>query len=150
VAVEHEKGKQEQQERNQQEEERGQEQPTSVGASGADEGAGEDRNTAGNGESPAKSTEESESSPALFAGTERDTLSQRWSEIQADFVDQPQRSLEQANELVSDLMERLVGSFRSEQARLEGQWEQGEQVSTDDLRLTLQRYRSFFRRLLEV
>jgi len=150
VAVEHDERNQEQEEKNQREEERSQEQPTRVGASGADEAAGEGTNTAGGRESPATSTEESESSEALFEGTERDTLSQRWMEIQAEFVDQPRRSLEQANELVSDLMERLVGSFRSEQARLEGQWEQGEEVSTEELRLTLQRYRSFFGRLLEV
>lgn len=85
----------------------------------------------------------------LFENDERDAFSQRWSTIQESFVDEPQRSVEQANALVADLMDRLVSSFRSEQSRLEEQWGQGDEVTTEDLRIILQRYRSFFSRLLE-
>jgi hypothetical protein len=88
--------------------------------------------------------------PALFESTERDTLSQRWTEIQATFVDDPRRAVEQANDLVSDLMERLVSGFKDEQSQLESRWDRGDDVSTEDLRVVLQRYRSFFGRLLEV
>ena len=117
--------------------EQNQDEPPRSGA-GAAAGTGTDVGAAG--DAPA----------ALFERRDRDVLWQRWTEIQRDFVDEPKRAVEQANELVSDLMEQLVGSFRSEQARLEGQWDQGEEASTEDLRLILQRYRSFFERLLEV
>ncbi len=105
------------------------------------------RGTVGGGGSRAATTERGE---ALFDSDEQDTLRQRWTEIQTEFVDQPQRSVERANALVSDLTERLVANFRDEQARLEAQWDQGDEVSTEDLRVVLQRYRFFFSRLLEL
>jgi hypothetical protein len=85
----------------------------------------------------------------LFENDERDAFSQRWSTIQRSFVDEPQRSVEQANALVADLMDRVVSSFRDERSRREEQWGRGEEVTTEDLRIILQRYRSFFSRLLE-
>jgi hypothetical protein len=72
----------------------------------------------------------------------------RWQEIQAGFVDEPRRSVEQADALVADLMQRLAASFSNERERLEGQWDRGDDVSTEDLRVALTRYRSFFDRLL--
>lgn len=78
--------------------------------------------------------------------TERFTS--RWQEIQADFVDQPRQSVEQADTLVADLMQRLAASFSNERERLEGQWDRDGDVSTEDLRVALTRYRSFFDRLL--
>jgi hypothetical protein len=63
-------------------------------------------------------------------------------------VDEPRRTVEQADELVAQVMQRLAESFASERERLEGQWGRGEDVSTEDLRVALQRYRSFFQRLL--
>jgi len=91
-----------------------------------------------------------EDGQALFESDARDGLWQRWSDIQSNFVDDPERSVAEANVLVSDLMERLVGSFRSEQARLQKQWEQGDEVSTEELRVILRRYRTFFDRLLQL
>jgi hypothetical protein len=88
--------------------------------------------------------------PALFESSERDALSGRWTEIQTTFVDDPRRAVEQANDLVSDLMDRLVAGFKDEQSQLESRWDRGDDVSTEDLRVVLQRYRSFFGRLLEV
>ena len=72
----------------------------------------------------------------------------RWQEIQASFVDQPRDSVEQADALVADLMQRLAASFSNERQRLEAQWDRGNDVSTEDLRVALTRYRSFFDRLL--
>jgi hypothetical protein len=86
----------------------------------------------------------------LFPANERNELEQKWNEIQARFVDEPRGSVEEANALVSDLMDRLVSSFSEQRERLEGQWERGDDVTTEDLRMVLMRYRSFFGRLLEV
>jgi hypothetical protein len=86
----------------------------------------------------------------LFPASERNELEQKWNEIQARFVDEPRGSVEEANALVSDLMDRLVSSFSEQRERLEGQWERGDDVTTEDLRMVLMRYRSFFGRLLEV
>ena len=71
-----------------------------------------------------------------------------WEEIQASFVDQPRQAVEQADALVADLMQRLAASFSNERERLEGHWDRGDDVSTEDLRVALTRYRSFFDRLL--
>jgi hypothetical protein len=72
----------------------------------------------------------------------------RWEQIQTGFVDDPRSVVKQADELVAELMQQLAEGFAAERRRLEGQWDAGDDVSTEDLRLALQRYRSFFRRLL--
>jgi hypothetical protein len=72
----------------------------------------------------------------------------RWESIQTTFVDDPRNAVENADALVAELMQRLADGFARERERLEGQWSRGEDVSTEDLRVVLQRYRSFFRRLL--
>jgi hypothetical protein len=72
----------------------------------------------------------------------------QWLEIQASFVDEPRRSVQQADALVADLMQRLAASFADERQQLEAQWDRGDDVSTEDLRVALTRYRSFFDRLL--
>jgi len=73
---------------------------------------------------------------------------EKWEEIQTGFVDEPRRSVEHADQLVADLMQRLAASFSDERSRLENQWDRGDDVSTEDLRVALTRYRSFFERLL--
>jgi hypothetical protein len=72
----------------------------------------------------------------------------RWEEIQVRFVDEPRGAVEDADALVATVMQRLAEGFAQERERLEGQWGRGEDISTEDLRVALQRYRSFFRRLL--
>jgi hypothetical protein len=72
----------------------------------------------------------------------------RWLQLQAGFVDEPRRTVERADELVSEVMQRIDEGFVSERERLEAQWDRGEEVSTEDLYVTLQRFRTFFRRLL--
>jgi hypothetical protein len=73
---------------------------------------------------------------------------ERWREIQVRFVDEPQGAVQDADTLVAELMQRLAAGFAEERQRLEGEWERGEEVSTEDLRQALQHYRSFFNRLL--
>jgi hypothetical protein len=72
----------------------------------------------------------------------------QWESIQTGFVDEPRAAVEQADELVSEVVTRLTELFGRERTTLEGQWTKGDNVSTEDLRIALQRYRSFFNRLL--
>jgi hypothetical protein len=74
----------------------------------------------------------------------------RWEAIQTGFVDQPRAAVEQADALVSQLVTRLTEVFTRERSTLEGQWTKGDDVSTEDLRIALTRYRSFFHRLLSM
>jgi len=88
-----------------------------------------------------------EASP-LFGEEAAARYRQRWSAVQTDFVDDPRRAVQQADELVAELMQALAQTFSDERARLEGQWDSGGEASTEDLRVALRRYRSFFSRLL--
>lgn len=74
---------------------------------------------------------------------------ERWQSVQAGFVDEPRQSVEQADELVAEVMRRLAETFADERTTLEQQWDLGDEVSTEDLRVALQRYRDFFDRLLQ-
>jgi hypothetical protein len=87
-------------------------------------------------------------SPDLFAREDNVEFQRRWEAIQTGFVDEPRRTVEQADELVAQVMKRLAQGFAAERERLEQQWGRGEDVSTEDLRIALQRYRGFFQRLL--
>ena len=86
----------------------------------------------------------------LLAGDVVNELRKRWTDIQAGFVDEPRRAVEQADGLVAEAIKRLAETFANERNQLEGQWDRGGDVSTEDLRQALQRYRSFFSRLLSV
>ena len=96
----------------------------------------------GNGNEP-------ELSP-LFSGDVEREFRTRWQNIQTGFVDEPRHAVEQADELVAELMQQLAKSFSDQRSGLEKQWEQTDKVSTEDLRLALRRYRSFFERLLAI
>ncbi len=85
--------------------------------------------------------------PLLPAGLAA-TFQDRWEEVQTRFIDEPRGAVEEADRLVAELMQKLAESFAQERERLEAQWGRGEDISTEDLRVTLQRYRSFFQRLL--
>jgi hypothetical protein len=87
-------------------------------------------------------------SEPLFSDTDITDLRSRWSNVQGGFVDEPRRSVEQADQLVATVMQRLAEGFANERASLEKQWDSGDSVSTEDLRIALQRYRAFFGRLL--
>lgn len=90
-----------------------------------------------------------ESAP-LFASNEADGFRTRWTEIQAAFVDDPRDAVQRADGLVAEAIQRLAAIFADERKGLEDQWTAGQDVSTEDLRVALQRYRSFFDRLLSV
>ncbi|HUB83499.1 MAG TPA: hypothetical protein VMB03_32090 [Bryobacteraceae bacterium] len=74
----------------------------------------------------------------------------RWDRIQTGFVDEPRTAVQQADELVTETINRLSESFATARQQLEGQWGGGENVSTEDLRIALKKYRTFFDRLLTV
>ena len=91
-----------------------------------------------------------EQAAPLFSSEEAKELRARWDTIQGTFVDEPRQAVEQADGLVAGAMKRLTEMFADERAKLEGQWDRGGDVSTENLRLALRRYRSFFGRLLSV
>ncbi|WP_240431289.1 hypothetical protein [Mycobacterium kyogaense] len=88
--------------------------------------------------------------PGLFAHDELAGLRARWDAVQASFVDDPKDCVQKADSLVSDLVHQLTTGFGQARSRLEEQWSRGEQASTEDLRVALKQYRSFFERLLSV
>jgi hypothetical protein len=91
-----------------------------------------------------------EQAAPLFSPDEAKDFYAQWDAIQVSFVDEPRLAVEQANTLVAVTMKRLAEMFAVERAKLEGQWDRGDDVSTEDFRLVLRRYRSFFGRLLSV
>ena len=90
------------------------------------------------------------SSEPIFAEDEASELRRTWQDIQGGFVDEPRRAVEDADHLVAKTMQRLAEMFAEERGRLERQWDRGDDVTTEDLRVGLQRYRAFFDRLLAV
>lgn len=85
-----------------------------------------------------------------FGKPELDEYRSHWSSIQTAFVDEPRQAVKEADDLIQSLVKKLSDSFSRERERLTKQWDRGEQVSTEDLRVTLQRYRTYFDRLLNV
>jgi hypothetical protein len=96
----------------------------------------------------AKMVREIPTQTALFPDKECHDFRSRWDDIQIHFVDDPKKAVEQADNLVAETMKRLAEIFSDERKNMETQWSRGENVSTEDLRQALQRYRSFFNRLL--
>jgi hypothetical protein len=86
----------------------------------------------------------------LFATGDASGYRTRWSAIQTGFVDEPRKAVEEADALVAEVMQRLAAVFSDERKRLESQWERNDQISTEDLRQAMRRYRSFFERLLAI
>lgn len=91
---------------------------------------------------------DSEAPAPLFANEDATGYRTRWSAIQTGFVDEPKKAVEEADALVAEVMKRLAEGFADERKELEAQWERTDRVSTEDLRLAMRRYRSFFERLL--
>jgi hypothetical protein len=110
-----------------------------------DEDASLDRDPDSGSVSVADSQEQLE---PLLGTDEAGGFRERWQSIQVMFVDEPRQAVEDADSLVAELMKRLAQTFHDERENLESQWSRGNDVSTEDLRVGLQRYRSFFERLL--
>lgn len=87
---------------------------------------------------------------ALFAPEQAQEFRARWDQVQIGFVDDPGRAVQQADELVAHVMRTLAESFAAQRATIEQNLAQGEQASTENQRVALQRYRSFFQRLLSL
>lgn len=111
-----------------------------------------DRGDATTARSNTSSTQSAETDErtALFSPDETGTLRSQWDAIQVGFVDEPRQAVEKADALVAGAMKRLAEVFAAERERLEKQWDRGDSVSTEELRLALRRYRAFFGRLLSV
>jgi hypothetical protein len=102
------------------------------------------------GEHAAPDVDNTATAVPLFPNNEIAKLRDRWNGVQTAFVDEPRRAVEEADGLVASAMKRLAEVFAEERSKLEKQWDRGDQVSTEDLRIALQRYRAFFQRLLSI
>ena len=87
---------------------------------------------------------------ALFPPAEITRLRAQWTEIQAAFVDEPRSAVKSADSLVGDVLKSLSQTFSNERSRLEGQWDREGDITTEDFRMALRRYRTFFDRLLSL
>lgn len=103
-----------------------------------------------NSSTSAQTASETDERTALFSPDETSSLRGQWDAIQVGFVDEPRQAVEKADALVAGAMKRLAEVFAAERERLEKQWDRGDSVSTEELRLALRRYRAFFGRLLSV
>jgi len=95
-----------------------------------------------------RETETAEGRRTTLIPPERaESYNSRWNELKSEFVDEPRRAVQGANELVGEVLDELEELFRRQRADLE-QGLDSEQTGTEDLRQALGRYRSFFDRLL--
>ena len=103
---------------------------------------------AGGGPAGGQAAAGGDGSTPLLSDNDASDFERRWQDVQVGFVDEPQRCVQDADALVAEVMQRLADGFAQERRNLEAQWAGGGEASTEDLRLALQRYRSFFNRLL--
>jgi hypothetical protein len=118
------------------------------GADGStqDEAAGADFDTQHRATDPGARSEDE--APQLLTPEDEEGFRTRWQDVQNKFVDDPRDAVHTADALVADVMQKLAATFADHKQELEGQWNRGEQANTEDLRLALRHYRSFFNRLL--
>lgn len=108
-----------------------------------------ERSVTDTSERPAKAPAPAEATP-LFPEDQLRELQSKWNDIQTGFVDEPRSAVQHADSLVASTMQQLAEAFARERSQLEQQWSRGDSVSTEDLRVAFQRYRSFFRRILSL
>ena len=108
-----------------------------------------DRSVTDISERAAKAPAPADATP-LFPEDQLRDLQSKWNNIQTGFVDEPRTAVQDADGLVASTMQQLAEAFSRERAKLEQQWGRGDSVSTEDLRVAFQRYRSFFRRMLSL
>jgi hypothetical protein len=87
---------------------------------------------------------------ALFTPDAANDFRSRWNDVQIGFVDDPKQAVKKADELVAQVMTSLAQTFSKERAELEGFINGSDRGSTENLRVALRRYRSFFQRLLSL
>ena len=106
------------------------------------------RDTTTNDENTARVTDVRDEEGGFLPDDRMDALRTQWDDVQAGFVDDPQTAVQRAHKLVTELVNELTDTFTRERSTLESQWSGGGQADTEALRVALQRYRSFFNRLL--
>lgn len=87
---------------------------------------------------------------SLMPKRQTDDMRERWKTIQASFVDEPRKAVQEADQLVKSAIQQLEEVFREQRSQMEHMWSGGKDVSTEDLRVSFQRYRTFFDRLLSL
>jgi hypothetical protein len=100
--------------------------------------------------SMARGDKQQQANRPLFPEDVANDFRSRWERVQTGFVDEPRQAVQQADELVAQSIKRLTDTFAEERNRLERQWDRGDEVNTEDLRVAMQTYRSFFQRLLAI
>lgn len=124
----------------------------SEGLNGGDSHAGEVGGTTSDfsGQEPTVEQTHAEAGTTTALLSDPDLLRDQWSAVQAEFVDDPRRAVGDAEHLVASVMNDLIERFREQRERLDSQWSDNTESSTDELRMAIQRYRDFFDRLLSV
>src|SRR5512142_3217699 len=93
--------------------------------------------------------EQPENLEPLFDEEEAKHFRDQWINIQSKFVEDPKASVREADKLVADVLKSVTMSFHDRRTSLEKRWNNGNNdVSTEDLRQMVKRYRAFFNRLL--
>jgi len=85
---------------------------------------------------------------ALFDENTARGFRDRWNAVQIAFVDDPRESVQRADELVGEVMKSLADSFARQRSTIETDMGESNKASTENLRIALRSYRSFFERLL--
>lgn len=116
-------------------------------ADGSVDGTTAGRRPVGPRDGTGSGAESGDGQPLLAAG-DAERYRTVWGEIQGRFVDDPRDAVTSADTLVAEVIQSLAGTFASHKRELEGQWQRGDDVPTEDLRQALRHYRSFFNRLL--
>jgi hypothetical protein len=87
---------------------------------------------------------------AWFNQADADELRSRWNTIQVQFIDSPCSAVEQGDTLVAEVIQRISQIFSEHQNRLYNQWLNHDDISTEELRITLLNYRSLLEHLLKL
>jgi hypothetical protein len=93
--------------------------------------------------------DDDESPVLLFEPEAAERFRVEWLQIQTRFVDDPKDAVQGADHLLAEVLESLAGTFTERKHELEGQWHGESEALTEDLRLALRRYRTFFNQLLD-
>lgn len=100
-------------------------------------------------DAPPSASGDDESPVQLFGPEAAERFRDEWQQIQARFVDDPKDAVQDADDLLAEVLQSLAGTFTERKQELEGQWHGESEALTEDLRLALRRYRTFFNQLLD-